>query len=178
MSEAVGPVLRTPRLVLEPISAGDSEELFETVVGQEGVMRWLATRQAGTRADAETMCHNVIAHWSDYGYGQFSVREAAAREFQGRVGLRHRPEHGTDLGSALSPHCHGRGIAREAGTAYLDWAFDRLGLRVTFGFVLSGSAAWIALLRRLGGTEAGTVVSSGHHCLRFRFSRRGFSRRE
>ncbi|WP_051897955.1 GNAT family N-acetyltransferase [Sciscionella sediminilitoris] len=172
MSEAVGPILRTPRLVLEPISAGDSTELFEAVVSQDSVMRWLATRQAGTRADAETMCHNDITHWAEHGFGQFAVRDAATREFQGRAGLRHRPEHGTDLGFALAPRCHGRGIAREAGAACLDWAFDGLGLQVVFGFVLPDNVASIALLRRLGGTEAGTVVSSGHHCLRFRFSRR------
>ncbi|MQY39799.1 hypothetical protein SRB17_78270 [Streptomyces sp. RB17] len=50
------PVLRTQRLVMEPIRQGDSEDLFEAVVSQDSVMRWLATG----RADS-WLCHSELS---------------------------------------------------------------------------------------------------------------------
>ncbi|MFF2651946.1 GNAT family N-acetyltransferase [Streptomyces sp. NPDC058045] len=161
--------MRTGRLVLEPMRREDSGELFAAVVSQGSVMRWLATGHADSRSAAEAMCEAHVAHWERYGYGDFAVREATSRAFLGRVGLRNRACHGTDLGFALHPRAQGRGIAGEAGRACLDLAFHRLALPAVFAFVLPGNAASIALLRRLGAREAGTVRSSGLDCLRYRF---------
>ncbi|MFJ5177851.1 GNAT family N-acetyltransferase [Streptomyces griseoviridis] len=169
MSWSSGPVLRTRRLVLEPIRREDSDDLFETVVSQDSVMRWLATGRADSRSAAEAMCADHVAHWARHGYGDFAVREAATRSFLGRVGLRNRPGHGVDLGFALHPRAQGRGIAGEAGRACLDLAFGRLGLPAVLAFVLPANAASIALLRRLGARADGTVQSSGLECLRYRF---------
>ncbi|WP_240512458.1 GNAT family N-acetyltransferase [Streptomyces griseoruber] len=154
---------------MEPISRGDSEDLFEAVVSQESVMRWLATGRADSRSAAEAMCDDHVAHRARHGYGDFAVRDAATHEFLGRVGLRNRPQYGVDLGFALHPRAQGRGIAGEAGRACLNLAFRRLSLPAVFAFVLPDNAASIALLRRLGAQADGTVQSSGLHCLRYRF---------
>jgi RimJ/RimL family protein N-acetyltransferase len=154
---------------MEPIRREDSEDLFEAVVSQDSVMRWLATGRADSRSAAEAMCDDHVAHWARHGYGDFAVRDAATHAFLGRVGLRNRAWYGTDLGFALHPRAQGRGIAGEAGRACLDLAFRRLALPVVFAFVLPGNTASIAALRRLGAQEAGTVQSSGLHCLRYRF---------
>ncbi|MEU9899633.1 GNAT family N-acetyltransferase [Streptomyces phaeochromogenes] len=154
---------------MEPISRGDSDDLFESVVSQDSVMRWLATGRADSRSAAEAMCDGHVAHWTRHGYGDFAVRDAATHAFLGRVGLRNRARHGVDLGFALHPRAQGRGIAREAGRACLDLAFRRLSLPAVFAFVLPDNAASIAVLRRLGAQADGTVQSSGLHCLRYRF---------
>ncbi|MFC8198725.1 GNAT family N-acetyltransferase [Streptomyces sp. NPDC057298] len=154
---------------MEPIRQGDSEDLFEAVVSQDSVMRWLATGRADSRSAAETMCDDHVAHWARHGYGDFAVRDAATHAFLGRVGLRNRLQHGVDLGFALHPRAQGRGIAGEAGRACLDLAFRSLSLPAVFAFVLPGNAASIAVLRRLGAQPDGTVQSSGLHCLRYRF---------
>ncbi|MEU5094560.1 GNAT family N-acetyltransferase [Streptomyces sp. NPDC020996] len=154
---------------MEPIRRQDSNDLFEAVVSQDSVMRWLATGRADSRSAAESMCDDHVAHWARHGYGDFAVRDAATHAFLGRVGLRNRARYGTDLGFAVHPRAQGRGIAREAGRACLDLAFRRLALPAVFAFVLPGNAASIAVLRRLGAQEAGTVQSSGLHCLRYRF---------
>ncbi|MEU5346015.1 GNAT family N-acetyltransferase [Streptomyces sp. NPDC020766] len=169
MARSSGPVLRTERLVMEPIRRGDSDDLFEAVVGQDSVMRWLATGRADSRSAAEAMCDDHVTHWTRHGYGEFAVRDAATHAFLGRVGLRNRARHGVDLGFALHPRAQGRGIAGEAGRACLDLAFRRLSLPAVFAFVLPDNAASIAVLRRLGAQADGTVESSGLHCLRYRF---------
>lgn len=169
MARSSGPVLRTQRLVMEPIRREDSDDLFEAVVSQDSVMRWLAIGRADSRSAAGAMCDDHVAHWTRHGYGDFAVRDAATHAFLGRVGLRNRAPHGVDLGFALHPRAQGRGIAREAGRACLDLAFRRLSLPAVFAFVLPDNTASIAALRRLGAQADGTVQSSGLHCLRYRF---------
>ncbi|WP_329373228.1 GNAT family N-acetyltransferase [Streptomyces sp. NBC_01483] len=154
---------------MQPIRRGDSDDLFEAVVSQDSVMRWLATGRADSRSAAEAMCDDHVAHWVRHGYGDFAVRDAATHAFLGRVGLRNRARHGVDLGFALHPRAQGRGIAGEAGRACLNLAFRRLSLPAVFAFVLPDNAASIAVLRRLGAQADGTVRSSGLHCLRYRF---------
>ncbi|MFS8203201.1 GNAT family N-acetyltransferase (plasmid) [Streptomyces sp. CWNU-52B] len=154
---------------MEPIRRGDSGDLFEAVVGQDSVMRWLATGRADSRSAAEAMCDDHVAHWTRHGYGDFAVRDAATHAFLGRVGLRNRARYGVDLGFAVHPRAQGRGIAGEAGRACLDLAFRRLSLPALFAFVLPGNSASIAVLRRLGAQADGTVQSSGLRCLRYRF---------
>ncbi|MGI3197623.1 GNAT family N-acetyltransferase [Streptomyces sp. GLT-R25] len=154
---------------MEPIRREDSDDLFEAVVSQDSVMRWLATGRADSRSAAEAICDDHVAHWTRHGYGDFAVRDAATHAFLGRVGLRNRARHGVDLGFALHPRAQGRGIAREAGRACLDLAFRRLSIPAVFAFVLPDNTASIAALRRLGAQADGTVQSSGLHCLRYRF---------
>ncbi|MGW3954209.1 GNAT family N-acetyltransferase [Streptomyces sp. NPDC004752] len=155
---------------MEPIRREDSDDLFAAVVGQDSVMRWLATGRADSRSAAEAMCDDHVAHWARHGYGDFAVRDAATHAFLGRVGLRNRARYGVDLGFAVHPRAQGRGIAGEAGRACLDLAFGRLALPVVFAFVLPGNAASIAVLSRLGAQADGAVQSSGLHCLRYRFA--------
>ncbi|MGW1713565.1 GNAT family N-acetyltransferase [Streptomyces sp. NPDC002156] len=154
---------------MEPIRREDSDDLFEAVVSQDSVMRWLATGRADSRSAAEAMCDDLVAHWTRHGYGDFAVKDAATHAFLGRVGLRNRARYGVDLGFALHPRAQGRGFAGEAGRACLDLAFRRLSLPTVFAFVLPGNTASIAALRRLGAQADGTVQSSGLHCLRYRF---------
>lgn len=163
-------VLRTSRLVLRPMHMEDADELYAAVVSQASVMRWLATGRAGSRAEARAMCERHVDHWATHGFGEFAVRLRETNTFVGRVGLRSRPEHGVDLGFAMDPESQGHGYATEAGRACLDLAFGRLGIREVFAFVLPGNDASIATVRRLGAHEAGTVMSSGLHCLRFRWA--------
>lgn len=147
----------------------DSGDLYEAVVRHDSVMRWLALGRAGSRAEALDMCRDHAAHWERHGYGEFAVRSIETDEFVGRVGLRNRPGFGVDLGFAIGPQAAGQGFASEAGQACLDLAFGSLGLVTVFGFVLPDNERSVALLTRLGARPAGTIVSSGNHCLRFQF---------
>jgi RimJ/RimL family protein N-acetyltransferase len=154
---------------MEPMSHDDSDELYEAIVSRDEVMRWLATGRAGTWADAKAMCQEHVVHWDQHGYGDFAVRDPNTRAFLGRVGLRNRPDFGVDLGFAIHPQAQGRGVASEAGRACLDLAFSQLQLPSVLAFALPGNQGSIAVLTRLGAHQAGTVVSSGNRCLRFRF---------
>lgn len=169
MTQAHDQVLRTRRLVMRPMRVEDADDLYAAVVSRDSVMRWLATGHAESREAAAAMCEQHVEHWARHGYGAFAVRDAETEAFLGRVGLRNRPDHGVDLGFAMDPRAHGRGYATEAGRACLDLAFGRLALPVVYAFVLPGNEPSVAVLRRLGAQDAGTAMSSGLHCLRFRF---------
>ncbi|PSM42436.1 hypothetical protein C6Y14_14530 [Streptomyces dioscori] len=181
MARTKGPVLRTQRLVTEPIRRGDSDDLFEAVVSQDSVMRWLATGRADSRSAARAMCEDHVAHWSRHGYGDFAVRDAATRTFLGRVGLRNRARHGVDIGFAVHPRTQGRGIAAEAGAACLDLAFRRLapgpvspdgktalhdGLPDPFEVDGVGSVVWADREHTLTAVSAGRPVASAGWLLR------------
>jgi len=161
--------IETPRLALEPMTVEDAQELYDAVISQPDVMRWLASGRPGTLADARAACLDHVEHWQQHGIGDFAVRDRESREFLGRVGFRYRPEFGTDLGFAISPTAQGRGVASEAGAACLRYAFATANLDEVLAFALPDNTRSISLLTQLGATEAGTIVSSGNFCLRFRF---------
>lgn len=166
-------IVHTQRLVLEPVGLDDCDDLYASVVSQDSVVRWLSSGQAESRDAAVAMCRRHVAHWTQHGYGDFAVRVSTTRGFLGRVGLRNRPNFGVDLGFAISPAAEGQGFAYEAGRACLDLAFNRLQLPEVHAFALPDNVRSIALLKRLGARGSGTVVSSGRHCLRFRFDPQG-----
>ena len=66
--------------------------------------------------------------WAIQGFGMFSVFEAASGLWVGRIGpIRHVDWPGTEVGWGLTRDTQGRGYAREAATAAMDWVVDHLG---------------------------------------------------
>ena len=120
-------VLRTARLVLEPVRPGDRAR-FEAFYGDPDVM---AIRKYGV-LDAEAarrQVESMVAHWRAHGFGMWAVREKTGGAFCGECGLRWL-EDGSDveLSYGLYPRFRGRGLATEAGRAALEFGVGELGL--------------------------------------------------
>ncbi|UQV19813.1 GNAT family N-acetyltransferase [Brevundimonas albigilva] len=98
----------------------------------------------------------VAGAWSLTGISFFSVIEKASGQWVGRIGP-WRPEGwpGPEVGWSLHPDAAGKGYAREAAVASLDYAFDVLGWDEAIHTIDADNAASIRLAERLGSRYRG-----------------------
>lgn len=147
------PVLTTPRLVLRPPRAADFEP-WAAMLADEETARFIG----GVRTRAETWRALLMmaGAWTVQGYGMFSVLERDTGEWIGRVGP-WRPVGwpGPEVGWALVRSRWGRGLAAEAATAAIDWAFDDLGWDEVIHCISPQNLASRRLAGRLGSVDRG-----------------------
>lgn len=155
---ALGPTLETDRLILRPPSAEDFEGWARLMSDEEHV-RHIGGVQP--RAVAWRGLMTMIGSWATQGFGMFSVVEKDSGHWIGRVGP-WSPEGwpGTEVGWTLAREATGRGYAREAAIATIDWAFDALDWTDVIHSIDPDNAPSIALARHLGSTHlhSGTVL--------------------
>lgn len=96
-----------------------------------------------------------IGQWSAFGYGQWVLRDRASGGFVGEIGLIEArramvpPLDAPEAGWALSASAHGRGLAREALAAILEWS-DAAGIGRTLCIIDPANAPSIRLAERTG----------------------------
>jgi RimJ/RimL family protein N-acetyltransferase len=139
----------TERLRLVPLDATWVDQLAALYADPE-VARYIgagALDAAGTRAQVE----RFEAVWREHGYGQSALLDRGTGRLVGRAGL--HPWPGWDeleLGYALARDHWGKGLAREACEAWLDWALAHLPHDHLIAVIQPGNAASIGLAERLG----------------------------
>lgn len=120
--------LTTNRLSLRPFCPGDLEDLH-SLYGNPEVM---TIRKLGVQTHAQTGRHldEMIRHWSEKGFGMWAVLEGDTGTFLGECGLRPvgPDDPAIELSYGLLPQYWGRGYAREASVAALDFGFTSVGL--------------------------------------------------
>ena len=105
--------------------------------------------------------------WLVRGYGTWSVFERAAGEFLGIAGLMERPDgRGVALRFALWPECRGKGYAREAAAAALEFG-HRAGLARIIAVARESNLASRGVLADIGMREAGEFRHQGHRMVLF-----------
>jgi RimJ/RimL family protein N-acetyltransferase len=128
------PTIETERLLLRPYRRDDFPAYSSLFAEQE------VTRYVGgvpySREQSWTRFLRQVGMWHYFGFGFFAIQEKESGAFIGEAGFHdaHRqitpPLEGTmEMGWAISPRNHGRGLATEAVTAALAWgdrAFPRL----------------------------------------------------
>jgi RimJ/RimL family protein N-acetyltransferase len=141
--------LRTEHLIMRPPEKADLDELVafhddplvRKVFGpttREEVVEWIAI----ARRD-----------WDERGHGRVVLLDPGDGAFLGRSGLRHWPELGeVEVGWSLTAAARGRGLATEAGRAWLDWGFRELDASYFTANIAPGNAASIGVAERLGMT--------------------------
>jgi RimJ/RimL family protein N-acetyltransferase len=159
-------MLRTPRLVLTPVGGGDLPDLraikadprvFAIMLG--GVRTWQQT--------AEELAADVVA-WGANGFGIWTIRAAATRQFVGITGLERRPDgRGVALRFALWPEAQGQGLAREAASAALRFGHDQAGQERIVAVARENNFASRMVLGGIGMTECGGFVQQGHQMVMY-----------
>ncbi|NUO77961.1 MAG: GNAT family N-acetyltransferase [Lysobacter sp.] len=149
------PLLRGERIVLRGPRDEDADALF-ALFSEPQVMRYWSRPPMRGRDEAQalidsiregqqqrTMLNWVIADAADTAVGSCTLF---------RFDAAHRR---AELGYALHPSQWGRGIAREATSLALDWAFGGLGLHRVDAGIDPDNDASRALLHRLGFVTEG-----------------------
>lgn len=160
-------VVVTSRLILRPLSPRDAEP-YVAMRFHPGVADWLPVFPGEPLERAHATINAFAADWSARGYapwGAFervALNDRVAREGRlvGHVGLRFMPEFdGTEVLYAFHPDVHGKGYAREAAEASLDFGFDIVGLPSILAITLETNVRSWGLMKRLGMTRG----ADGHY---------------
>lgn len=148
-----GPILVTERLILRPPSAEDFDA-FAAFSADEKTTRFIGgpmERAAAWRAWA-----TMAGAWHLRGYAMFSVILRDGGAWIGRIGP-WQPEGwpGKEIGWGIAPEYAGKGYAREASVASMDFVFDILKWEKVIHTIDPENTASIRLAERLGSTNHG-----------------------
>lgn len=156
--------IRTARLVLTPASWTDLPD-FQALKADPRVFAIMLggvrtpVRSAGELADD-------IAFWAARGYGLWSVRTAETGKFEGITGFMQRSDgRGVALRFALWPEARGRGLAREAAGAALQFGHEKAGLCRIVAVARESNIASRTVLGGIGMTECETFMQNGYRML-------------
>lgn len=106
-----------------------------------------------------------IDFWRVRGYGTWSVFERGTGDFLGIAGLMERPDgRGVALRFALWPECRGKGYAREAAAAGLEFG-HRAGLARIIAVAWVENLASRLVLQDIGMTECDAFLHRGRRML-------------
>lgn len=148
-----GPIIVTERLILRPPAPEDFEAWVAFSADAE-TMRFLGG--AKPRAEAWRSFCTMAGAWHIAGFAMFSLIERASGTWIGRVGP-WRPEGwpGNEVGWGVAQSHAGKGFAREAAIASIDYAVETLGWDDVIHTIDPDNAASIALAQRIGAVNRG-----------------------
>ena len=154
----LGPTLYTDRLILRP-PHHDDFSAFAEFMSDEATARHLGgsiPREVAWRQFA-----TIIGAWTLNGFSMFSFIEKASGRWVGRGGP-WVPEGwpGNEVGWGIVASAQRQGYAKEAATAAIDWAFERLGWTDVIHCIDPANTASIATARSLGSTLQRTAVAA------------------
>ncbi len=157
--------INTARLSLLP----PGPEHLDDLIRLKGDERAFGLMLHGVRSPerAREELEDDMEFWLVRGYGTWSVFERGSGAFLGICGLMERPDgRGVALRFALWPECRGKGYAREAAKAALEFG-HRAGLSRIIAVARETNMASRGVLGDIGMRECGEFRHQGHRMLVF-----------
>ena len=149
-------MIETERLALRNWRDGDAD-LFHRHTNNPAVMRWLGGVK--TRDELREISDRLVRWQEERGFTFWVVERKEDEAFLGFCGLKVADGEGSsvagdiEIGWRLREDAWGRGYAKEAATASLDFAFGTLDApRVVALTMMQNEASW-RLMERLGMTR-------------------------
>ena len=105
-----------------------------------------------------------LAHWDEFGYGIWLLRDITTNEAIGRTLLRHLDIDGVDeveTGYGFFPAYWGRGLATEATLTCLDYGWRLLNLQSIVAITLPINARSRRVMEKTGMTYEREIVREG-----------------
>jgi RimJ/RimL family protein N-acetyltransferase len=171
-SPAIAPAILSPgngitteRLSLRPVGPEHLPDLIRLKTDERvfGFMLHGVRTPERTREELE----DDIDFWLVRGYGTWSVFERATGDFLGIAGLMERPDgRGVALRFALWPECRGKGYAREAAKAALEFG-HRAGLARVIAVARETNLASRGVLTDIGMRKCAEFRNLGHRMVVF-----------
>lgn len=157
------PVLTTQRLVLRPITEGDSAALHE-LFGDSEAMRHMTYPTARSLADTAKIMAMLLFPLPDL-HGTWVVIAGRSQTTMGMVSYHHRENWNrrVELGFALARRHWHHGFMNEAVAALLVHCFGELGMNRVEATVNPENGAAIRLLDRLGFRFEGGPLRGRQH---------------
>lgn len=168
---ARGVELETARLRLRPFRHEDLDALSGITADPE-VMRYIGDGRALTREETEVNLVSIINAFRRRGFGRWAAEEKAGGGLVGYCGLGHPAESpGVELVYMLARPAWRRGLAQEASTAVLRYAFEELGLERVYAFTMPGNLRSRSVLERLGMEYLRDDCYYGYACVCYALTR-------
>jgi len=156
-------ILATPRLILRTAIESDIRVMWERVLGDSEVMRYVFQGAAMTLERTGEVMRKFFT-FGDSLTGIAILTEKPADEVIGFAGLFPCAALGADdfeIGFVLARRAWGRGIATEIGEAQLAFGFDQLNCTRLLGLAGPQNEPSIHALRKLGMRFLNDVVEPG-----------------
>ncbi|WP_460725719.1 GNAT family N-acetyltransferase [Nocardia heshunensis] len=143
-------MLRTARMTLTPLHASDHDELLR-LCRMPKVREFLFDGELLSSEQVTTTIADSERDFATANFGIWALRETGGGDLLGTAGLR-RLDGGADLEVvySLDPARWGQGLAGEAATAVLTYAFEVLGRDRVLAEIDEGNRASITVIERLG----------------------------
>ena len=102
-----------------------------------------------SKKKSDEKIHSLQEHWSQYGFGQWSVLDMNSNQVIGLCGLHHSND-GIELSYMFFPLSWGKGLAREATSASIEYGFNNLKLEKIIGITQEANTRSRNLLEKIG----------------------------
>jgi RimJ/RimL family protein N-acetyltransferase len=155
-------MIETPRLILRPMRAEDTDAL-QQVFADPQVMDAFGAAPFD-RQQMERWVQRNLAHQARHGYGLYAVVLKAGGVIVGDCGLTHMEVEGVpevELGYHLRSAYWHRGLGTEAAVAVRDHAFGVLGLPRLVSLIRQGNRASQRVAEKVGMRLARGLVRHG-----------------
>jgi RimJ/RimL family protein N-acetyltransferase len=147
-------VIETERLILRDWREEDVEP-FVAHTNKPAVMRWLGGVK--TEDDLRGVVRTRLMRWqAERGFTFWAVERKEDGELLGFCGIKIADDAGSpvqgehEIGWRLREDAWGKGYAREAAAASLDYAFERIGAGRVVALTVDGNVPSWRLMERLG----------------------------
>jgi len=151
-------VLRTKRLVLEPVTRAHAEGILGAVVSSRAeLLPWMPWAREPALEGTLAMTERDEKAWSEDRVYQFAILDRSTRRPLGVAGLNREDGETAELHYWVRTDHAGRGLTTEACRALVAWARDELGLKRLTLWAGTENAASRRVAEKLGFVHAGPL---------------------
>jgi RimJ/RimL family protein N-acetyltransferase len=155
---AIAPTIETARLVLRSHDTRDLDPCA-AMWADPRVVRYVGGQPISREAIWSKILRHA-GHWAIVGYGYWALEEKATGRYVGEAGFAdiHREmtppvDVAPEIGWALEPASHGKGLATEAVAAAVAWADAQLDAPYTYAMIHPENAASLRVAAKTGYRE-------------------------
>jgi len=121
--------LYTKSLKFKKILDDDAEKIYQIFSNKE-LTGFFVSGQDKSKKDAEKRMNSIIAHWNEYGFGDFILLDKATEMLVGYGGLHHKVKGGNiNISYIILQEYQGKGLGYETSMGLLDYGFNTLDLQ-------------------------------------------------
>jgi len=128
----------------------DIEEFYEIAKKGE-VGEWLGLGKGMSFNEAREYIHKIITHWKNHHFGVWALTNKSNKEIMGHCGLRYIDgSKDIEIIYLLDPKFWGKGLATEAGSVAVRYAFNSLEVNKLTARVRTNNSKSKSVIDKLG----------------------------